>query len=125
LVSEKDDSFENYGSLYYKWDTEKKVILINTQGFDSFLREERGTVILSDLIPYNLGALGEHNPLDNKVMKNITESPKSELSVPYLPGTDKKTQGVLEKRCNPMSSGLDYEAWDTVETTFQKDLQFN
>jgi hypothetical protein len=51
LVSEKDDSFENYGSLYYKWDTEKKVILINTQGFDSFLQEERGTVILSDLIP--------------------------------------------------------------------------
>jgi hypothetical protein len=72
LVSEKDDSFENYGSLYYKWDIEKKVLLVYREGFDSFLREERGTVILSDLIPYNLGALGEYNPLENKVMKNTT-----------------------------------------------------
>ena len=62
--------------MYYKWDTEKKVLFINTQGFDSFLREERGTVILSDLIPYNLGALGNYNPLENKVMNNTTESAK-------------------------------------------------
>ena len=77
MVSEKDDSFENYGSLYYKWDTEKKLLLVYKEGFESFLREERGTVILSDLIPYNLGALGEYNPLDNKVMRNATEQAKS------------------------------------------------
>ena len=120
LVSEKDNSFENYGSLYYKWDTEKKVLLVYREGFDSFLREERGTVILSDLIPYNLGALGEYNPLYNKVIKNITESPNYQLSVPYLPGTDKKTQEALEKRRNPMLSG--WKIWDDVTTTIQKDI---
>ena len=89
LVSEKDDSFENYGSLYYKWDTEKKVLFINIQGFDSFLREERGTVILSDLIPYNLGALGDYNPLENKVMKNTTKNAKSgTFSIYDAPGSN-------------------------------------
>ena len=116
-VSEKDDSFENYGSLYYKWDSERKVLLVYTEGFESFLREERGTVILSDLIPYNLGALGEYNPLYNKVIKNITESPNYQLSVP---GTDKKTQEALEKRRNPMLSG--WKIWDDVTTTIQKDI---
>ena len=68
FVSEKDDSFENYGSLYYKWDSERKVVLVYTEGFDSFLRQERGTVILSDLIPYDLGTLGEYNPLTNNLV---------------------------------------------------------
>jgi hypothetical protein len=77
LVSEKDDSFENYNSLYYKWETEKKVLLVYSQGFDQFLGEERGTVVLSDLIPYDLGALGEYNPTENKVMRNATERAKS------------------------------------------------
>jgi len=67
LVSEKDDSFENYGSLYYKWDTEKKVLLVYTEGFYSFLREESGNIVLSDLIPYDLGSLGEYNQMKNNL----------------------------------------------------------
>lgn len=68
LVSEKDDSFENYGSLYYKWDSERKVLLVYIEGFESFLREERGTVVLSDLIPYDLGTSGEYNPMTNNLV---------------------------------------------------------
>ena len=64
-------------------------LFINIQGFDSFLREERGTVILSDLIPYNLGALGDYNPLENKVMKNTTKNAKSgTFSIYDAPGSN-------------------------------------
>ena len=115
LVSEKDDSFENYGSLYYKWETEKKVLLVYSQGFDQFLGEERGTVVLSDLIPYDLGALGEYNPTENKVMRNATERAKSGFSVIERPsyerilasqysdlvGTNAQAAMELIKRENP------------------------
>jgi hypothetical protein len=67
LVSEKDDSFENYGSFYYKWDSEKKVLLVFTDGFGQFLGEERGNIVLSDLMPYDLGSLGDYDPLENNM----------------------------------------------------------
>lgn len=67
LVSEKDDTFDNYNRFYYKWNSEKKVLLVYTEGFHSFLREESGTVVLSDLIPYDLGSLGEYNPMTNNL----------------------------------------------------------
>jgi hypothetical protein len=70
LVSEKDDSFDNYNSLYYKWDSEKKVLLVVTDGFSQFLAEERGNIVLSDLMPYDLGSLGDYDPLENN-MKDV------------------------------------------------------
>ena len=70
LVSKKDDSFDNYNSLYYKWDSEKNVLLVFTDGFDQFLGEERGNIVLSDLMPYDLGSLGDYDALENN-MENV------------------------------------------------------
>ena len=53
--------------MYYKWETEKKVLLVYSQGFDQFLKEERGNIVLSDLMPYDLGSRGEYNPLENSM----------------------------------------------------------
>ena len=51
VVSEKDDSFDNYNNFYFKWDTEKQSLLVYQEGFDTFLFEERGNIILADLVP--------------------------------------------------------------------------
>lgn len=67
MVSKKDNSFDKYNSLYYKWDLEKESLLVYTEGFGQFLLEERGTIVLSDLIPYDLGTLGKYNPLENNM----------------------------------------------------------
>ena len=67
LVSEKDDSFDNYNSLYYKWDSETNTLLVFVDGFGQFLREERGNIVLSDLMPYDLGSLGDYDALENNM----------------------------------------------------------
>ncbi len=74
LVSEKDDTFENYNSFYYKWDSKKKVLLVFTDGFSSFLLEERGNIVLEDLLPYSLGSLAKYDPLSNNLQdaKSVT-----------------------------------------------------
>jgi hypothetical protein len=46
----KDDSFENYNSFYYKWDSETNTLLVFTDGFAQFLGEERGSIIRLDAL---------------------------------------------------------------------------
>ena len=38
-----------------------------TDGFGQFLGEERGNIVLSDLMPYDLGSLGDYDPLENNM----------------------------------------------------------
>ena len=68
VVSEKDDSFDNYNNFYFKWDTEKESLLVYQEGFDTFLFEERGNIILADLVPYDLGSLGKYDPTENNMV---------------------------------------------------------
>ena len=107
FVSEKNDSFDNYGSLYYKWDIEKKVLLVYREGFDAFLREERGTVILSDLIPYDLGTLGEYNPMTNNLM-NVNIGIHTENS-----DTHSHEKDTHEKKKKKKDLHLDIENMET------------
>lgn len=73
FVIQKDPSFQNYKELYYKYDSSNKTLLVwKNDELPEFFVREQGQIVLSDIIPYNLGSLGKYNPLTNN-LSNITK----------------------------------------------------
>lgn len=67
------NNFQTFFGMQYKYDVENNTLLVvNNQNFRDFLVREKGQIVLSDLIPYDLGSLGKYNPLTNN-LTNITK----------------------------------------------------
>ncbi len=108
LVSEKDDSFDNYNNFYFKWDAEKKSLLVYKEGFDKFLLEERGNIVLADLVPYDLGSLGEYDPTENMMAAagtNIMEDYPEEMSGRHHEMDGPMTKEAIKQVIDGMSRG--------------------
>lgn len=65
--------FQTFLGLRYKYDPQNNTLLVvNNQNYRDFLVREKGQIVLSDIIPYDLGSLGKYNPLTNN-LTNITK----------------------------------------------------
>jgi hypothetical protein len=70
---ESGEDFQTFIGMRYKYEPQNNMLLIvNNQNFRDFLVREKGQIVLSDLIPYDLGSLGKYNPLTNN-LTNITK----------------------------------------------------
>lgn len=67
------EDFQTFIGMRYKYDPQGNTLLVvNNQNFRDFLVREKGQIVLSDIIPYDLGSLGKYNPLTNN-LTNITK----------------------------------------------------
>lgn len=70
---ESGEDFQTFFGLRYKYEPQGNTLLVvNNQNFRDFLVREKGQIVLSDIIPYDLGSLGKYNPLTNN-LTNITK----------------------------------------------------
>lgn len=68
FVSEKDDSFQNTGSLYFKYNG-TNVEIFNT-GYNEFLEQNKNNIEISNITTYNKNFQEYYNVLTNSLEKN-------------------------------------------------------
>ena len=70
---ESGEDFQTFLGMKYRYVPQgNRLLVVNDQDFSDFLVQEKGQIVLSDIIPYDLGSLGKYNPLTNN-LTNITK----------------------------------------------------